>query len=739
MVICFLWINEVAAQTILEKQQQLLLNELAIVSSTRDSLPVLIELSELYKDLDSKKGEEYGLLARNIAENWHDQSLLLLSKLHLASNLRMNSKFDDAMLECREIAVKAQNYPPIKAAAFHELGTVFQLLHQHDSALNYFDKSIELYRQLNDTIMISWAKAYQSSSLTRIGRLHEALDLAESAVNVFRRFGEREKEAVALNFLGSVNVSLGQMTIASDYLFRALAIADSLGNPRLQMNQLNELGIIYAVQGDNEESLVYFNKSLEMAEKINSHRDYTGTLSNIAYIYSVLKQPNKSLEYYGKVLDHNATYGNECLSPFIYEGIARLFESIDQPDSAIVYYQEVLELSKRCQMMEFQISSLQGIGRHYQKKGNTGAAIRNFLKSFQLAHENNFIPLAHLASKELYQAYKLKGDYPRALEFHELMVALDDSIYSENNKSEILRLTARYEFEKEKQLLEARQEREELQYQEDLKRQVLTRNYAFAGLALTVLLIGTLYWLYRNKQKSNAQLAKLNQEKNELIGVVAHDLRNPLNNINNLSALLKEGLNGKLSKDQVDYFRFIENSSARMNDLIERVLDVNAIESESLKMNLQVCDLAEILNTVADSFVLRASEKHIDMKRELPENKYYAFIDRNYSIQVFENLLSNALKFSPEKSCIEVKLDEEDHTIVASIIDEGPGFSQEDKKQLFKRFAKLSARPTGKESSVGLGLSIVKRYVDAMNGHIEAISNNGKGTIFRVQFGFAKA
>lgn len=726
------------AQTTKERRDELL-SSFQKSSTTEDSLGHMINLAEVYQDLDSKEGEKYASWAVEIAEELNQHEFLLKAKLSLAGNMRLNSEFEEASQLAKEVLKSSENFTDLKAKSLLELGVINQLLHQHDTAISYFDKSILAFRDIGDTLNTSLNLAYKAHSYTRTGELQRALDLAERGLGAISKMNAKKEEAISLNFLGSVNVSLGQMSEASDYLFKALAIADSLENPRLQMNQLNEIGIIYAVQGENEESLLYFNKALDAAEQINSNRDYTGTLSNIAYIYSVLGNPDKSLEYYERVLEHNRSYGDECLSPFIYEGIARLYESINKPDSAFIYFQEILELSKRCQMMEYQISSLQGMGRHYSGKKQYRKAIESFTESYELAQTNNFTPLAHISSRELYQAYKQDGNYSKALEYHELMMALDDSIYSEKNKKEILRLTAKYEFDKEKQLLQAKQEREEIQFEEDLKRQILHRNYALGALGLTLMLIGTLWWMYSNKRKANAQLFKLNREKNELIGVVAHDLRNPLNNINNLMLVLKEELGSRINDDHKDYFRFIEKSSLRMNDMIERVLDVNAIESESLNMNLQVWDLAEILHFVADSFKLPGEKKGIEIERNLPVDQFYALIDRNYAIQVFENLVSNALKFSPSGSKIVVELTGEGDLIYANVKDQGPGITQEDKKMLFKRFAKLSARPTGTESSVGLGLSIVKRYVDAMNGQIDAVSNNGSGTVFTVQFSLAKS
>jgi signal transduction histidine kinase len=101
---------------------------------------------------------------------------------------------------------------------------------------------------------------------------------------------------------------------------------------------------------------------------------------------------------------------------------------------------------------------------------------------------------------------------------------------------------------------------------------------------------------------------------------------------------------------------------------------------------------------------------------------------------VVENILTNALKFSNSGKSVAINIQESAQSIELHICDEGPGFTEEDKKYMFKKFQRLSARPTGSESSTGLGLSIVKKYADLMNAKVELQSESGKGSTFVVAF-----
>jgi signal transduction histidine kinase len=135
---------------------------------------------------------------------------------------------------------------------------------------------------------------------------------------------------------------------------------------------------------------------------------------------------------------------------------------------------------------------------------------------------------------------------------------------------------------------------------------------------------------------------------------------------------------------------------------------------------------------VNSSLLNEINRKKINVYVEAEE--LYAHVDPDYTVQIFENLISNAIKFSPPEKIVKVKLVKSNGKARAEIIDEGPGLTKDDMKKVFGKFQRLSARPTGGEHSTGLGLSIVKKYVEAMNGKVWCESEYGKGANFIVEF-----
>ncbi len=166
--------------------------------------------------------------------------------------------------------------------------------------------------------------------------------------------------------------------------------------------------------------------------------------------------------------------------------------------------------------------------------------------------------------------------------------------------------------------------------------------------------------------------------------------------------------------------------------MISRILDVRGIETKSVPLNFEKINLGGLLKDIHDHYQPIASNKSIQL--HLTTVKSFADLDESYARQIFENLISNAIKFSPPETNVFIKLTEENGSWITEVQDEGPGLTKEDQRKLFGKFQRLSAEPTAGESSIGLGLSIVKRYVDEMEGEVWCESVAGGGARFLVSF-----
>lgn len=222
-----------------------------------------------------------------------------------------------------------------------------------------------------------------------------------------------------------------------------------------------------------------------------------------------------------------------------------------------------------------------------------------------------------------------------------------------------------------------------------------------------------------------------NHEKNEFFGVVVHDLKNPLSVIHGVVDMLKTEDNVK-QEEIIELIDMIEISSKQMFGLITNLLDVNMIESGKMKVVQHHMDIVPIVRRALKSHEGKAKLKNITLHLQ-PIESCHAFIDANITYQVLDNLISNAIKYSQYDKAVYIRISAKEQSIQCEVQDQGEGLSAEDQKLLFQKFTRLKPKPTGGEHSTGLGLFIVKKLVEAMQGKVWCKSQVGQGSTFIIE------
>ena len=221
-----------------------------------------------------------------------------------------------------------------------------------------------------------------------------------------------------------------------------------------------------------------------------------------------------------------------------------------------------------------------------------------------------------------------------------------------------------------------------------------------------------------------------NKAKSDFVSLVAHELRVPMTSIKGYTDLMNAGLAGPLSDQQKQFLEVIRRNLTRMTSLISDLSDINHIESGRMKFDLQSFDLREVLADVSDSLRERIANRnqtlHIDVDDTLP----LVFADSSRIAQVVSNLLSNATKYTPDEGEIEVRAWPNGRFAVVSVRDNGLGISEANQEKLFTQFFRAEDKEVRDQPGWGLGLSIVRRMVEAQDGEISFESELGKGSVF---------
>lgn len=553
------------------------------------------------------------------------------------------------------------------------------------------------------------------------------------------------------------------------------ALADQLKALRIYETQKDSLGLskatmaiatIYWFEDNYDKALQYNRKALEIAEAQRNLDGISKTLNNIGILLHDKKSYKEALTNYFKSLKISEQLNNKRSMASALHNIGEVYADVGDMSRGFEYLNQSLKIGEEINDKNFVANTLIVMSQLYQKQGNIEESVRYAEKGFLIAETIGSKEYMKDASNVLYADYKLRHNMTRALEYYELYVNYRDSLFNESNHKQIAHLQASYELEKKQNQIETLAKETKLQ-QEANKEHIFVRQVLIAFVIAILIILGlfiksnldrkrTNQLLLQQKREieekreelakqqqqiiqqnktlssQNNKLVALNAEKDGLVGIVAHDLRAPLNRIKGFAQILSFEEN--LNEDQQMMLKRIDKTCNAGIALIKDLLLINNIEYESAKLKPTDIDLLVFLKNFIEQFEAQAQAKQIKLHFIFPNHNVSLQTDENFFSRILDNLLSNAIKFTHRGKNIYVQCEEKDDKVIVSIKDEGQGLSLEDQQKLFIKFQKLTAKPTGGEESTGLGLAIVKALVDKLQGEISVESEVDKGATFIVSF-----
>lgn len=236
---------------------------------------------------------------------------------------------------------------------------------------------------------------------------------------------------------------------------------------------------------------------------------------------------------------------------------------------------------------------------------------------------------------------------------------------------------------------------------------------------------------YKTIKQQNIKILESDELKNEFLANISHELRTPLNAIIGFSEVLSNQFYGKLNEKQSEFIRDIHISGINLLEMINEILDISKIESREISLNRTDFSIKMAIVEVINIVKPLADKKNITIEKSVT-NGDVVFADFQKVRQVLYNLISNAIKFSPEKGKIEIKVNFTKSNFTIEVKDEGIGIAPKDQQRIFGKFIQLENSYTKKESSTGLGLTITKEIIEMHKGEIYVRSSIGKGATFVV-------
>lgn len=680
------------------------------------------------------------------------------------------STSDSLLHVLRQAKVKS---PTNKKLHLHLLNQISEALLKEGSvnALVYIRKALVLGNQTN-------YKSDKLHSLVVMALYYQKNDHPQQAIKYFKKALEVAKKEKFHARSAEISLHIGECYRAFNeiksslfHYFEAASFYRKIPDQMGYLEVINRVAGSFYDIGEYRKSLKYFMEVMQTAQKIKKTRLIAIALNNVGSTYNILGSHDKAIEYLERGLKLVTSHKKlRRIKGALLSSIGEVKLAQDNIASALQYFNQAWEIAQKIQNEHLLVVVTRDLAKVYARKNDFKMALDYELKSLKAAKKRKDLHQIQESYFLLSKIYKQARDFEQALYYYSQYHQLKDSSHLNTQLVTTRRLELKYQnAQKEKEIALLTKEKE---IQEAKFKQRQNAIYLSIAVFLLLLIPSLLYYRHykgkkhtrilfeeRNKiiatqnekikeqtyhmerkheelKTKNQALIELNQEKNLLVGVLAHDLRSPLHQVKGLLQLAQMA---SISENELaSYLQKAMQSTERLQDMIDRLLDLKVVEEKELQLKLEKINVHQLLKEVIQSFEEQAHKKliQIHLAANLPHSPQVR-LDRNYTLQIFENLLSNAIKFSPPHKQITFDIQQISRSIQVSITDEGPGISVADQTKLFGKFQRLSAKPTGGENSVGLGLSIVKKFVETMGGQIWCESRPGEGTRFIVEFALA--
>ncbi|MFY0605930.1 MAG: tetratricopeptide repeat-containing sensor histidine kinase [Cyclobacteriaceae bacterium] len=620
---------------------------------------------------------------------------------------------DENFLKALEIAQEIA-WSSGEAKVLLQLGNLRSRQARYDEALAYSMKSQDLFSELGDRQGIVDCLNGIGIAYKFQGKYREALDSYSKSLKICQEMDNKRSIMALLNNIANIHYELGETVKVVEYLTHSLELAEVLEHKPAMTAMLNNLGLIHIEEEKYERALDYLQRSFEVSKGLDLKKANAARLGNLGLLYFNLEEYDRALEYDRQGL--------------------RLYEEVGYKPGIVNMLLQMANLSIDLGEKASRNGLTNDAAKHYSVASQHGE------RALELAKQIGSLKMVSESSQALYQAYKGLNDPKQALDMYELHIEHRDSLNSDENERALIRLEYQYEYDKKAVADSIRSLNERNVAGALLSKEKTENQLLILFIVFLTILVGVVVWVYLRKvrdgqrllllhqevSQQKEELENLNREKNGLIAIIGHDLRSPLTSVKGLVQLI---ISGKNRSHEQTITEQIDHSVDRMIDMVDRILDLSTLESKSLNLRMEPVELSKVTREVMTELEDLTSNKNQQLILEASE-EIDAHTDRNFLFQVLENLITNAIKYSPKGADINIGLTQNVSHFQVTIRDQGPGISADEADQLFKPFAMISSQVTAGETSTGLGLSIAKKLVEAMGGRIWCDSKPGVGSTF---------
>ena len=568
-----------------------------------------------------------------------------------------------------------------------------------------------------------------------IGQYAKAINLYELALDAAVRNKDSVEIASLNSNLGTVYHNLGNFDKSVVYYQKALKIDQLLNDSAAIAIDNSVIGNVLFVWGKYDEAIKFFEKSLKFAEIINDSCLIELRLRYIGNVYLEQKKYSSALKYYERSLEINLKIGNAMRLAGSYNQVASVYIKIENYKKAKEYLIIANNLIKTTEVIKSQAVILSSLGRVEIYLGNYYIAERELVQSLKMAKELGLLQLQISNYKFLAELYSEWDNYKNAFQNFKEYSILKDSVFNMESQKAISDFQVKYETEKKEQEIKILNTEKAYNKIRRTKRRLTLFSVVFISLLLLILFI-IKYRQYRNRKVINAILNDKNQQLNQLvstkdrfISIIAHDLKNPFSAFVNISGALDNKFEQMQPEEAKELITNLHDSSLKMKEMLHSLLEWAQMQNGTKSIKIERLNLKSTIVLAIELSKEMAMAKEISIINNLDE-RIEVDACRNGVLTITNNLISNAIKFSPIKSNIYIEAKINTNIVEISVKDQGIGIDKDDIDKLFKIEEDTHKIGDSDEKGTGMGLILCKELIEKMNGEIKTESVKLQGSKF---------
>lgn len=626
--------------------------------------------------------------------------------------------------------------------ALNNLGSVCISTGKFEDAIDYYQQSLVLQKAIDKLLLPTYINMAQTYH--RMNQSEKSIATYESAIDLAQTRKDTNLLVIVYRRMGNVYKKRGAYFQSIQIFQKALALQKITNNQRGIANTLQGMGIVFYEQKNYESSLEYLNQALAIGEAEKDFHRQAQVLDFIGRNYKEQLKYQQALSAFqrAKRIHEQQEFKKSLMFPLF--SIGDTYQRLNQVDSAVFYINQANELAQNYNQNNLKAAIQTSLGKIAQSQGNLELALQHFRQAIKAARSEGLKKEEAETSKLLAELLKQQNKSSEALFYLERYLALQDTLFNEETTKKITQVETQYQFEKEKQALIFQNEVEKQRLDKEIQRQRAWQ--IILGIALILSLLAWFFYSryqrlnakvneqrLRYEQKERERLAELDSFKSRFFTNIAHELRTPLTLIlGPVQRLLK---NNRTKEGKEPMLELIQDNAQNLLGRVNEILDLSKIETKEIELKETPTLLYAFIQRLMANFEGYAQQKSQTLQLDFRiDPTINVLLDQNKFQHIFNNYLSNALKFTPEKGQVDIVLYNANQNgtmkeMTLEVKDNGSGIPGKDLPYIFDRFYQVEGTDA-QYGGTGIGLALSKEMAKLMNGEVGVRSELGKGSTF---------